>query len=372
MYAEISRQISLFDFGLQRFVSDFERQLRQQLKAEEVPGAAWAIVKDGAVLSMNTHGVRKAGQPERIGKRTLFRIASLSKGVTGVLAAKSVEAGELSWSTPLQACAPSYQQNNLPALGDLQLQHFLTHTTGLPRHTYSNLLNMGRPYSNILSLLPQVKPSHAPGLYHNYQNVIFNFAADMMEEATALPFDTLVQQRLFQPLGMRRASVGYGAIAEEKDKAWPHARRVRGYSAVDIEPNYYEVPAAAGVNASISDMAQWLKAVSGHAPEVLPDSLLKSVFAPHVPIPAAKIMHRNWDGLESGHYAMGWRVFEVDGEQIIGHSGYVNGYRAEIAFMPASDIGMVILTNAPNRTVGNAVPEFFSAYRMHALDADQP
>ncbi len=372
MYGEISAQIGLFDLGLQQFVNDFEQQLRQQLEAEEVPGAAWAIVKDGAVLSMNTHGVRKAGQPEKIGKHTLFRIASLSKGVTGVLAAKSVEAGELAWGTPLKACAPAYQQKNLPALGDLQLQHFLTHTTGLPRHTYSNLLNMGRPYGAILSLLPQVEPSHAPGLYHNYQNVIFNFAADMIEQAAGCPFDTVIQQRLFQPLGMRRASVGYEAIDAAKDKAWPHARRAQGYASVPIEPNYYEVPAAAGVNASISDMAQWLKAVSGHAPAVLPDTLLKVVFEPYVPIPAAKIMHRNWDGLEAGHYAMGWRVFEVAGAQIIGHSGYVNGYRAEIAFMPASDIGMVILTNAPNRTVSAAVPEFFRDYRLHQSASDQP
>jgi beta-lactamase class C len=60
---------------------------------------------------------------------------------------------------------------------------------------------------------------------------------------------------------------------------------------------------------------------------------------------------------------MGWRVFEIDDQWIVGHSGYVNGFRAEIAFLPEEDIGVVLLTNAPNQTVGNAVPHFFELYK---------
>jgi len=95
---------------------------------------------------------------------------------------------------------------------------------------------------------------------------------------------------------------------------------------------------------------------------VLSDSLLEAVLCPVIPIPAARIMHANWKELDEGYYAMGWRVFEINDQKIIGHSGYVNGFRAEIAFTPNNDLGIVILTNAPNQTVGKVVPSFFDLY----------
>ncbi len=359
----VERRAAVTNEPFRSFLSGYEKALRQQLEQEGVPGAAWAIVKDGVVAAIGTYGVKSSEADDAVTPGTLFRIASLSKGVTGVIAGQLVDAGLIDWSSPFCAYAPRQARHAVEGLETLELQHFLTHTTGLPRHTYSNLLNMGRPYSNILSLLPLVKPVHPPGSFHNYQNVLFNLGADMLRESTGQTFGALAEEWLFSPLGMYRASVGYAAFVEDRDKAMPHRRLAEGYATAAVEPNFYEVPGAAGVNASIIDMAKWLVAVSGHRPGVLPERVLSDVLCPVIPIPAARIMHRNWTGLQAGYYAMGWRVFEIDDQWIVGHSGYVNGFRAEIAFLPEEDIGIVILTNAPNQTVGNAVPFFFDLYK---------
>lgn len=351
------------DEPFRQFLHQYQRGLKQALKEEKVPGAAWAIVKDGVVATTGAYGLKKAGGTDPVDPNTLFRIASLSKGITGVLAGRIVESGLLKWSAPYCEFQPNQPHSGIAGLETLELQHFLTHTTGLPRHTYSNLLNAGRSYANILGLLPQVEPVHPPGVYHNYQNVLFNLSADMLEAATGMTFESLAEHLLFQPLDMHRASVGFSAFVEDNNKAMPHRRTAESYAPSEVEPNYYEVPAAAGVNASINDMAKWLVALSGHRETVLSEPLLESVLCPVVPIPAARIMHANWDNLDAGYYAMGWRVFEVEGQRIIGHSGYVNGFRAEIAFMPDKDLGIVILSNAPNQVVGDAVPHFFDLHK---------
>lgn len=354
---------AVVDEPFQQFLAQYERELRQALTEEGVPGAAWAVVRKGIVATVGTYGVKMAGQDAPVNPGTLFRVASLSKGMTGILAGRAVESGLLDWSSPYCAFPPPHPQSDIEGLETLELQHFLTHTTGLPRHTYSNLLNMGRPYANILDMLPLVEQVHAPGTYHNYQNVLFNLAADMLEGAAGQPFEVLADELLFQPLGMYRASVGYDSFVADANAATPHQRISAGYAPAVVEPNFYEVPAAAGMNASINDMARWLLAVSGYRKEILSEPLLESVLCPVIPIPAARIMHSNWAPLDAGFYAMGWRVFEKNDQQIIGHSGYVNGFRAEIAFSPDEEIGIVLLTNAPNQTVGAAVPSFFNAYR---------
>lgn len=359
----VQARVVVVDEPFQAFLKEYEQQLIQRLKKEGVPGAAWAVVKNGVIAATSTYGVKSSISEAPVGSGTLFRIASLSKGVTGVLSGRLVDAGLIDWSSPYCVFAPQNTGSNIEGLETLELQHFLTHTTGLPRHTYSNLLNMGRSYPNILRLLPLVQQVHPPGTYHNYQNVLFNLSADMLQEATGETFGELAEHWLFQPIGMYRASVGYAPFLEDKDKAVPHRRVADGYTPAAVEPNFYEVPGAAGVNASIKDMAKWLVAISGHRPDVLSEQVLSDVLCPVVPIPAARIMHRNWDGLTAGYYAMGWRVFEIDNQWIVGHSGYVNGFRAEIAFLPEEEIGIVILTNAPNQTVGDAVPHFFEAYK---------
>jgi len=364
----VERRASVVREPFQSFLSEYEKVLRHELEQEGVPGAAWAIVKDGVVATMGTHGVKSSETRDSVTAGTLFRIASLSKGVTGVLAGRLVDAGLIDWSAPYCDYAPRQAGNVVEGLETLELQHFLTHTTGLPRHTYSNLLNMGRSYSNILSLLPLVKPVHPPGSYHNYQNVLFNLGADMLRESTGQTFGAMTEEWLFEPLGMYRASIGYAAFVDDMDKAMPHRRLAEGYAPTAVEPNFYEVPGAAGVNASIHDMAKWLVALSGHRPEVLSERVLSEVLCPAIPIPAARIMHRNWGGLQTGFYAIGWRVFEIDNQWIIGHSGYVNGFRAEIAFLKEEDIGIVMLTNAPNQTVGNVVPSFFELYKEQVTE----
>jgi beta-lactamase class C len=60
---------------------------------------------------------------------------------------------------------------------------------------------------------------------------------------------------------------------------------------------------------------------------------------------------------------MGWRVLDNDGQRIVYHGGYVNGYRTEIAFDPDNNIGICILINSNSSYPLEVIPDFFNQFR---------
>ncbi len=360
--AAIAAWAEAMDASTAVFLDAQLHRLEQSFALEGVPGYAYAVVKDGVIVAMEGGGACSLSGGEPVTSSTLFRVASLSKGMTGVLAAYLQEQGAFSWADPLgrfwaegKAALPQHIQ-------DLTLQQLLSHTTGLPRHTFSNLLNMDRPYPLILGMLGQVPLSHEPGTFHNYQNVAFNLAADFMEGACQEPFGQLLQVQLFKPLGMATAGCGLSHYQKAREKAKPHQKRADGYVEAEVSPGYYEVPAAAGVNASIKDMANWLQAMMGSKPGVLSQQALQEVFSPIADIPIGERSLRHWPGITSAHYGLGWRLIDWQGTAVHTHSGYVDGFRAEIGFLPKEDIGIVVLSNGANHTVGAFVPAFLQGY----------
>lgn len=365
---EVGQKAALLDPAFSQFIKDYESYLCGLLQEEGVPGAAVAVIKDSTVALIKPYGLRSATAGEPIDLHTSFRVASLSKGFTGLLSAMLVEDGALSWEEPVHEHVPALKLKTAEQAGALQLRHLLSHTTGLPRHTYSNLLNMGMAYGVIVEMLQKVEPSHPVGAYHNYQNVAFSLSGDVLQSVAGKPFGQFLEERLFQPLGMEDASASYEEFLAAENRALPHRRAVAGFETVDIEPNYYEVAPAAGVNASISDMAEWLQLLLGNRPHLASEALLDEVFRPFISIPVNDRVLRNWDGLQSAYYGMGWRILKLkEGMEIIEHSGYVNGYRAEIAFNRKEKIGIVLLTNAPNYTVGHSIPAFFEQYQAQCM-----
>ena len=107
------------------------------------------------------------------------------------------------------------------------------------------------------------------------------------------------------------------------------------------------MPPAAGVNASINDMALWLIAQMGHRPDVLPPAVLDAIQTPQVATPG-ELRSSAWrrERVRAAYYGLGWRIYDYAGHTLVYHAGAVQGYRGIMAFLPEQDIGLVILWNS--------------------------
>jgi beta-lactamase class C len=329
-------------------------------------GLSVAVVHDGDVRFLRTYGETEAGSGQPVDPDTVFRIASLSKGFASSLVGLAVSEDKLSFSTPVSGFAP---QLALPRGGEksLTLADILSHRTGLPPNAYDNLLEAGILPEAILPEYRKVKPTCPVSDCYAYQNIPYDLSGRALASAYDVPFQALVEDRLFKPLGMKTASYGLGGLTRTDNWARPHTRKRQAdlslpahpWTKIEVKLPYYETPAAGGVNASIRDMAQWLNAQLGNVPEVLAPEVLDLIHAPQVSTPTeTRRMREAMPDLRSSHYAYGWRVYDYAGQTVVAHGGTVDGYGAQIMFVPDLDLGIVVLSNSRSKRLWKIAPMF--------------
>lgn len=343
-------------------INRFEEFIQITLEEWDVPGAAIAIVKDDKIAYLNGFGVREIDQPEKVDIHTVFRLASVSKGFAAVLAGLLVKDGVLTWDDPVINHLPKFSLKNAKETNRLTIKHILSHTSGLPAHTFTNLLDADAELGDIYDQLKKVGLIAPVGSIYSYQNIVYSLIADIVRSAIGKDYNQLVMERIFQPLGMFDASLGKETFTSFHNCAKPHIRKGFGWKTTEVKQGYYNVSPAAGVNASILDMARWLRAMMGGTPEIIPPDVLKQITMPLIDTPREKRKFRWRDHLNKAHYGLGWRIYDYGGTDIVYHGGWVEGFRAEIGFIPDQKIGVVVLLNCETLAAALFLPTFFDMY----------
>jgi len=326
-------------------------------------GLAVAIVNDGKILLQKGYGLKTIRTRDSVDEHTVFRIASLSKGFASVLGAKLVDEKKIKWDSKVRDYIENFELSEEDASDFLNLKHVLSHSTGLPRHSYGNLIERGKKLDDMIYRLREVDLNSFPGEQMAYQNVAYSIAQPMYEKATGMTYDSLIKQYIYRPLKMNDASVDYESLMTGLNIAQPHRSRTGRRMRQDDE--YFEVLPAAGINASISDMAIWVNSLLGHHPEVFTKEALAAIYKETNTLPKNNPWSRSWKRMGkvgTVGYAMGWRTINYNGHDFIYHGGYLNGYRAEMAFSLEEDTGIVALSNSYSSFLMKTVPEYFDLY----------
>jgi beta-lactamase class C len=338
-------------------VAQFEAMAQQLVATQRVPGLAMAIVHNGRVLSARGYGVTDTRAPLPVDGHTVFRLASLSKAFAGTLTGLMVNDGTLRWDTRLTQYQPGFRLADPNAAQMITVADLLSHRVGLRHNAYDRDLEANVDYSTLTQKLAYAPMECAPGTCYGYQNIAFSLIGDVIQSASGVPYGQAVQNRIFRPLGMTDASVGLEGILASPNWARPHVRTRGGWLSLTPKPSYYHVAPAAGVNASASDMAKWLLAHTGHRPDVLSAPLLATLHAPLVSTPT-ELRGSSWrrDRLNAASYALGWRVYDYAGNNLVFHGGAVQGYRGVVAMLPDRDLGIANLWNSESSVPTGLLP----------------
>lgn len=336
---------------------EIEQLAARVVSEAKVTGLAVGIVHQDRVLLERGFGVTQVGKTEAIDADTVFRIASLSKAFAGTLAALLVRDGALRWDSRVADQLPAFKLKDLEAAQNLTVLDILSHRVGLPFHAFDREIEANQPYPLLVAKLEEAPIACAPGDCYAYQNVAFSLIGDMVFAGTGNFYSYQVERRIFHPLGMYSSTYGRDALEASPRWARPHVRGRRGWVAVRPKETYYRIPPAAGVNASIRDLNQWLIAQMGGRPDVLPLDLLEEVQSPLVETPGER-RRGGWRGerVRDPHYAIGWRVFDYAGEKLVFHAGAVQGYRGMLAFFPEHRFGIALLWNCESGAPSGLLP----------------
>lgn len=320
-----------------------DARLQRLSQERSMVGIAVGIVENGRITFLNGYGETLAGSGERVSPQTVFRWASVSKGVAATMVAKLSEDGKVDLQAPVATYTASLK---LPGgmeyhatVGDM-----LSHRLGLYRNAYDNKLEEGQDSHFLRQSLGQLNLICPPGTCWSYQNVAYDGASELVEKVTGASYQKVLKRQLFNPIGMTSASVSKNGLTGAKSWARPHDAARRPLKLTDT---YYRVPAAAGVNSDIKDFALWMIAQMGGMPDVLSPRLLATVHAQLVKTPGEnRRMRKFLERVHDPYYGYGWRSYNYAGHRVVGHHGGVAGYRALIMFDPAKKSGVVALWNS--------------------------
>lgn len=349
---------------LQEFMVKYDSVV--QTIVHKTPGAAIVIVKGDSIIFSKGYGIKSINSGVPVDINTVFRIGSLSKGFASTLTGIVAQDGLLQFNDLVTDHVPSFKLKTKEQTQSLSLNHLLSHSTGLMYQAYTTLIEDGLPLETMIASLQGVNLIGYPGQYYSYQNVGYCVIEKVLENNTGASYSQLLENRIFTPLNMKNASSTLDGILHSDNKASPHSRGKTGWYQLPISPNYYNTKAAGGINASITDMGQWLKALLGHNDEIINKSTLDSIFTPHIRSYIRYKYFGSWPKVKKAYYGLGWRVVENGNDTVIYHGGFVNNYSSKIALIPSEDIGICVLTNSSNRFIGKSIPlflELFDTYR---------
>jgi beta-lactamase class C len=326
-----------------------DQRLQQLITKPAMVGLAVGVVENGRITFLHGYGQTLEGSGDPVTPDTVFRWASVSKGLAATMVAKLSEQGKIRLDAPVANYAPDLK---LPAgneyratVGDL-----LSHRLGLYRNAYDNKLEEGQDPSALRQSLAQLNAVCPPGTCWSYQNVAYDASSEMVSRATGMPYEQAVKRYLFNPIGMSSGSVSMTGLESNRSWARPHTVGKRPLPMVDT---YYKVPGAGGINSNIKDMSLWMLAQMGEMPDVLDAHVLDTIHAPYVVTPSERGRLRKFlERLGTAWYGYGWRSYDYAGHHIVGHRGGINGYRSLILFDPEKKSGVVALWNSNTNQPG--------------------
>ena len=357
--------VQLYKWQQQELKLAIQAYFDKAIASGAIVGAGVSIVKGDSIVFSDGFGKRNINVDAGVDGQTIFRLGSLSKGFTGILAADLKNEGKIDWEDKVSDYIPEFQLGDQSNTEKITLANILSHTSGAPYHSFTNLVEAGLPLTDIAKRFKEVDPISNPGSIYSYQNALFALSGEMIHKATGQEITTSLDDRFFKPLEMCSTTMDYETLIHAENVAVPHSKRRNGWKSKKLRNSYFNAVAAGGINASAEDMAKWMRFLLGHNPEIMSKQALKEAFNPAIEITGHYKYYQRWPGHQASYYGFGWRIHKFVEDQskqektIWHHGGSVNNFRNEIAVYPDADLGICVLLNNNSRLAKTVVPDLY-------------
>ena len=328
-------------------IAKLTKFLEDGAKATGVPGVSLGLIQDGKVVFSGGVGVRELGGSTKVDGDTLYMIASNTKGLTTLLLAKLVDAGKITWKTPVTQLLPEFKLGNADTTQRVLVEHLICACTGLPRQDMEWLFQFkGVTPEGALATLATVQPTSRFGEMFQYSNLLAGAAGftaghvlyPQLEIGAA--YDKAMQTEVFDPLGMKATTFDY-ARALSGNHSNAHAPDVDGKPARAVfELNYSIIPLrpAGAAWSSVNDMLKYVSMELANG--ALPDGSRYISKGPLLERREAKVPVG-----KDAVYGMGLMVDSTYAVPVVHHGGDMVGFHSDMLWLPEQQVGAVVLTN---------------------------
>ena len=321
-----------------------EKAIDDKRKEFGIPGASLVIVKDDKVIYIKGLGVKDFEHNTPVTPDTRFAIGSATKAFTAMLAVMSADEGKLSLDDSPKKFLPYFTLRDPDAAAKITLRDLLSHRSGLNR-TDIAMVSGVLDREELIKVAGMAKATAKLGEKFQYQNVMYAAAGEAVAKAQNSTWDDLMAKKIFKPLGMTNSDTSPDAMQKSRDYSFGYDYNTA--TKVTRRLPQRPIPAAApagAINSSSRDMAQWVRFM-----------LSNGVFNGR-----RLVSEKGFNELTSKQinvagpidYGLGWFLRQWNGHKVVEHGGNIDGFNAQVAFMPDQKLGFVLLTNVTASPLG--------------------
>ncbi|MGV9538395.1 serine hydrolase domain-containing protein [Streptosporangium sandarakinum] len=300
-------------------LAGFDSAMKTYIAERDIGCAQLAVARRGKILLARGYGVYgRSGTLRKVQPTSLFRVASLSKNITGAAIARLAQDGKLSLGASV-ASLLGLSTTADPRLAKVTVWRLLQHTGGWDRaaspdplwadHAISASLDVPLPidHADIMKWTTARKLDFDPGSKHVYSNYGYMLLGRIIEKVSGMSYESYVRQKLLTPLGITRPMLGGSLASEAASIEVPYTSKYTNKTVLNDSGTVVPYPyggfnmpnqdANGGWLASAVDMVKWGFAFDAAGP-VLNSTSISRVFA------------KPETGVNSGGswYGFGWYV----------------------------------------------------------------
>jgi len=331
------------------------------LKDWDVPGMSVAIVKDGKVVFSKGYGVKEIGKPEKPDENTLYAIASNSKAFTTAAIAMMVQEGKLSLNDKVRKFLPYFELYSPYVSQDVTVRDLLCHRIGFSTFSGDAIWYLSDNLSaeDIIRRAKYLPQAYNFRAGYGYSNVMYITAGEVMRTIEGKPWGPIIQEKIFNPLGMDRSVTSSKDIGKKGNFATPHGIMEEKHSPIAWE-DWEAIAATGGIISSVKDMSKWMIFNLNNGilknDTLLSPQLRNTLWTPHNVFTVDHTDNNNDTHFRG--YGLGWDLSDYKGKMRVGHTGGYSGMVSIVALIPDDKLGVVVLTNGMKGGLMTAVANY--------------
>ncbi|MGH1552532.1 serine hydrolase domain-containing protein [Streptomyces sp. L7] len=291
------------------------------------PSLVAAVVRDGRAV---WHGARTSVDGHGPDENVQYRIGSITKTFTAVLVLRLRDEGVLDLGDPLEKHLPGTGAGRPPSPNCSLIQ-----AGWRPSHPRPG--GNGRPVlcaPNSRDVLGEQPLLHPVGRRFHYSNPGYTVLGALVEELRGAPWEDVLRREVLEPLGLHRTSAQPQAPHAGGWAVHPWADALLPEPAEDLG-----LMAPAGqLWSTTGDLARFAVLLANGDDRVLSAESVREMRTPAAPAEAA-------DVVDGSAYGLGLQIQHRDGRLLIGHSGSLPGFLANLTISLEDDVSAVVLAN---------------------------
>ncbi|MFE6075379.1 serine hydrolase [Paenibacillus sp. NPDC057886] len=324
--------------------------VEEQLQRWKGVGVSVAVIHKNEVILQKGYGYRDLESKLEVTPHTLFAIGSSTKAFTASTAALLVDQDILKWDTPVRTYLKDFKMFDPVATERLTIRDMLCHRSGLPRHEMV-WYNSSRSREELVKALQYLEPNEDFRNKWQYQNLMYMAAGYLVGQLKGTSWENVVQESLFNPLGMNSSVFSVDEMQNQPDFAFPYMNQNGERTRIPFR-KIDAVGPAGSINSNLVDMIAWVQFQLNQGQQGGKQLISKEQLAvTHSPQMASDSPFHSKE-LPVSTYGLGWMIDSYRGHAMIHHGGAIDGFASQVAFLPEEQIGVVVLCN----TNGSILP----------------